>query len=260
MIWIESKMKFAFENQEIEVNVPDADQLKKLIKDRFDRKEGFGLATVNLDHLVKLAGDQQFLRAYQRQDFIVADGRPIVWLSRLADRPVELVPGSDLVIPLCKLAASAGVKVALVGSTDPVLKQVQSALMHKVPGLNVAYVRAPSYGFDPHGEEARDILKELAAQDISLCFLALGAPKQERFSELGRSLAPQTGFASIGAGLDFIVGAQRRAPRWMRKLALEWLWRMLSNPMRLLPRYMQCFAILPGQIAQALRLRAASKP
>ena len=63
------------------------------------------------------------------------------------------------------------------------------------------------------------------------------------------------GFANFGAGLDFLAGNQTRAPRWMRALALEWLWRAMTNPRRMLPRYAACFAILPGQIVAALKLR-----
>jgi len=253
-------MHFVFNNQTVAVNVEDRTALTKTLKRRFGRSEGFALATVNLDHLVKLSENTAFLTAYRAQDFVVADGRPIVWLSRLAGRPVELMPGSDLVVPLCALAAEAGVKVAFVGSTASVLSQARAELMQRVRGLEVAYTHAPSRNFDPEGEEARQILAELAEHDIGLCFIALGAPKQEQFAQLGRQLAPAVGFASIGAGLDFVAGAQTRAPRWVRGVAMEWLWRMLSNPMRLLPRYAKCFAILPRQIIQALRLRLQAGP
>ncbi|OIQ30620.1 MAG: glycosyltransferase [Alphaproteobacteria bacterium MedPE-SWcel] len=253
-------MHFLFNNRRLVVNVTDVCMLEAKVTHRFSEGEGFALATVNLDHLVKLRTDEAFLSAYLDQDLVVADGRPIVWLSRLAKRQVALMPGSDLVTPLCKMAAQAEVNVALVGSVEPVLKQAGAALMHWVPGLKITYMQAPSRNFDPTGAEARKILSEMAAQDIRLCFVALGAPKQERFAQLGRELAPSVGFASIGAGLDFVAGHQTRAPLRVRKLAMEWLWRMLGNPMRLAPRYARCFAILPGQVLSALRLRVTPRP
>lgn len=73
----------------------------------FQTRRGFALATVNLDHLVKMRSSPAFLKAYAAQDFVVADGRPIVWLSQLAQRPVALMPGSDMVLPLCRWAARA---------------------------------------------------------------------------------------------------------------------------------------------------------
>ena len=96
---------------------------------------------------------------------------------------------------------------------------------------------------------------DLAESGAGLCFLALGAPKQEILAARGRRIAPKVGFASIGAGLDFLAGHQTRAPRIVRMLALEWLWRALQSPRRMVPRYAKCFAILPGLTVQALRQR-----
>ena len=218
-------------------------------------RQGFALATINLDHLVKLQTSAPFRAAYAAQDMIVADGNPIVWLSRLARRPVSLVPGSDMLMPLARAAAEAGVSVALVGSTDDTLESAANRLMTDIPGLFVAMRHAPAMGFDPNGPEAASILRELSARNVGLCFVALGAPKQEAFAAFGRQIAPQVGFASIGAGVDFIAGTQTRAPAWIRALAMEWLWRALSNPRRLIPRYAACAAILPGQVGAALHLR-----
>lgn len=230
--------------------------LEAEVRARFKASQGFALATVNLDHLVKMAESPGFLAAYQAQDLVVADGRPVVWLSRLARRPVELMPGSDMVLPLCRLAAEAGVPVALVGSTDAALQDAKAALLAQVPGLEIAWVDAPSGRFDPDGPEADQILHRLEGTGIALCFLALGAPKQEQFAQRGRRVSPRTGFASVGAGLDFLGGHQKRAPAWVRAVAMEWLWRALSSPARLLPRYAKCLMILPGQMLRAWRIRA----
>ena len=235
--------------------MPDQARLEAEILSRFAAGTGFSLATINLDHLVKLGTSPDFLAAYAAQDLVVADGRPVVWLSRLAGRPVELMPGSDMVLPLCRLAVQAGVPVALVGSTPEALSDASTALTVAVPGLDLVWCHAPSGVFDPGGPEAEQILRSLDEKGVRLCFLALGAPKQELLAARGRDLAPRVGFASVGAGLDFLGGHQRRAPLWMRRLALEWLWRALSSPGRMVPRYLKCFAILPGQILRALRIR-----
>ncbi|MEP4037601.1 WecB/TagA/CpsF family glycosyltransferase [Pseudophaeobacter sp.] len=248
-------MFFEFQGQRIAVNMPTRAALESEVLRRFSAGEGFALATVNLDHLVKLAQSPEFLNAYAGQDLVVADGRPIVWLSRLANRPVELMPGSDMVLPLCRLAAAAGVPVALVGSTDEALTDAKTHLEARVPGLDLAWCHAPSGVFDPQGAEADAILENLNSKGIRLCFLALGAPKQESLAHRGRTDAPLVGFASIGAGLDFLGGHQTRAPLWVRRIAMEWLWRAMSSPARMVPRYAKCFAILPGQIWKALRNR-----
>lgn len=250
-------MEFRFGPEQIVVNMPTEAALLDEVSARLTSGRGFALATINLDHLVKLAQSAAFRQAYAAQDLVVADGNPIVWLSRLAGKPVALVPGSDLVIPLAQAAAAAGVRVALVGSTDEALAGAAAHLQASVPGLDVALCIAPAFGFDPEGAAADAILAALRDQKIGLCFVALGAPKQEQLAARGRHLAPGVGFASVGAGLDFLAGQQTRAPLWARRLALEWAWRMLSSPRRLVPRYAACAAILPGHALDALRLRKA---
>lgn len=248
-------MRFFIGDRTVAVNIRDHDELSAELGRRFAASEGFALATLNLDHLVKLRADPAFAAAYAAHDMVVADGNPVVALSRLAARPVALLPGSDLVRPLCAQAAGAGIRVALVGSDTDTLARAARVLTGEVPGLDIAWCHAPPMGFDPDGEAAGRVLDELQRRRIGLCFLALGAPRQERLAARGRTRVPGVGFASIGAGLDFIAGKQRRAPRWMRRLALEWLWRALGDLRRLGPRYARCAAILPGLAVAALRLR-----
>lgn len=237
------------------MNLRDFAELSEAIGRRFAADEGFALATLNLDHLVKMRSDGAFARAYARQDMVVADGNPIVWLSRMAGEPVELLPGSDLIRPLCRMAAGASVPVAFVGSDDETLRAAGDALEAEFPGLRVVERCAPPMGFDPDGDGAAEILARLEAEGVGLCFLALGAPKQERLAARGRELAPRVGFVSIGAGLDFISGRQKRAPIWVRRLAMEWVWRALGDLPRLGPRYARCIAIMPRLVLGALRRR-----
>ena len=248
----QSPFRMRFRAGEVAVNMPVRSTLMNEIRKRLINGRGFALATVNLDHLVKLRNGGAFRRAYDAQDFVVADGNPIVWLSRLARKPVELIPGSDLVLPLTRIAAEEGATVALIGANDDTLQAAATRLRAETPELNIVYQRAPSYGFDPEGAEADEILADLAASGAQLALIALGAPKQEIFAARGRAKAPKVGFASIGASLDFLAGSQKRAPFWVRKLALEWVWRMAGNPRRLMGRYLQCAMILPSLALGAL--------
>lgn len=250
-------MQFRLPEAPLRITHPDLAATLAEVDARLAAGRGFALATLNLDHLSKLRGDPAFRAAYLAHDIVVADGHPVVWLSHLAGDPVRLVPGSDLVLPLARLAAARGRPVALVGSTAPVLDRAAQVLCQRVPGLQVALTLAPPMGFDPDGAEAAAILSRLEGAGVGLAFLAFGAPKQERLAARGRSLAPAFGFVSVGAGLDFLAGAQQRAPRWMQVLALEWLWRALQQPRRMVPRYAACAAMLPGAALDALRQRAS---
>ncbi len=241
-------MLFSLRVQDIDVfvNGPNRAVLLEEVRDRLRRGTGFAIATLNLDHLVKLRASAAFRRAYQRQDLVVADGNPIVWLSHLAGTPVSLVTGSDLVEPLASLAAREQVPVALLGATSETLARAATALRDRNPGLEIVACLAPGQGFDAEGAEAGEMIEALRRSGARLVFLALGAPRQEMFAARCREALPEMGFASIGAGLDFVAASQHRAPLWMRRIALEWLWRMLSNPRRLAGRYLWCAAALPS--------------
>ena len=99
-------MQFTIKGQTIKVNVPTWATLEARVSERLAQRKGFALATINLDHLVKLRASAEFRRAYSAQDLITADGNPIVWMSRLAGRQVSLIPGSDAILPLARIAAS----------------------------------------------------------------------------------------------------------------------------------------------------------
>ena len=237
------------------VTVPGRAALLADLEARLRAGAGFAVATLNLDHVVKLRRDPAFRAAYARQTHVTADGNPIVWLHRLAGRPVELVQGADLVEPIAACAARAGVPVALLGATPETLAAAATALQAASPGLRIAARIAPPYGFDPAGAAAEACLAELAEKRIGLCFLALGAPKQEILAARGLDRVPGCGFVSIGAGLDFIAGTQRRAPRWVQNIAMEWAWRMLTDPRRLARRYLDCALVLPGLARDAVEAR-----
>lgn len=249
------QVKFSIASSVITVTHPSRADLLAGVRQRLAARHGFALATINLDHLVKLHLSPSFRTAYARHDMVVADGNPVVWLSRLAGRPVSLVTGSDLVLPLSKLAVETGAPVALVGSTPATLAAAAAELQARAPGLWIVLQLSPAFGFDPESDAAVEILDQVRESGAQLCFLAFGAPKQEILAARGRRVAPETGFVSIGAGLDFLAGSQTRAPGWIRRIAMEWLWRAMSSPRRLIPRYMACIAILPSEAWRAVMMR-----
>ena len=138
----------------VRINAPSARDLLAAVEARLAVGEGFAVATVNLDHMVKLRTDPAFRDAYARQTYVVADGNPIVWLCALAGRKVDLTPGSELVQPLCALAARMGAPLALLGANDDTLAAAAERLEADHPGLKVVAKIAPPYGFDPNGAGA----------------------------------------------------------------------------------------------------------
>jgi N-acetylglucosaminyldiphosphoundecaprenol N-acetyl-beta-D-mannosaminyltransferase len=239
----------------VTVNVTSRQALLQDIETRLRDGRGFAVSTLNLDHVVKLRRNPAFAAAYLAQTHVTADGNPIVWLLRLAGRSADLVTGSDLVDPAAALAARLGLPAAMLGSTSASLAAAGAELARRHPGFATAAAIAPPMGFDPEGPEADAALARIAESGARLCFLALGAPKQEILAARGRQRHPEIGFLSIGAGLDFVSGSQRRAPPLVRWLAAEWIWRLATDPRRLAGRYAACAGALPGLAVTALRSR-----
>ncbi len=256
MIWSETNTGKA-----IGVNVPDQVTLLDDIARRFEARQGFSVATLNLDHVVKLARDPDFRVAYGAHTHITADGNPIVWLSRLAGQSdVRLVPGSELVDPVVALASTKGVPVALFGTTDAALSDAATALEANHPRLEIVLKLSPPMGFDPEGADAEAAIETIKTSGARLVFVCVSAPKQEIFVAKAQRHLPEVGFLSVGAGLDFIAGRQNRAPVWAQKLAMEWLWRLLGNPRRFAARYGACIMVLPKMTLRALSSRLRREP
>ena len=183
---------------------------------------------------------------------ITADGFPIVLACSLQGKHVSRVAGSDLIAPIIAEAARSGKSIYLFGSSSQVLNKTSRLLQERHAGLTIAGVFSPPQGFDPASEDARRCIEAIGNSGADLCFVALGAPKQELFADYGKSLLPNVSFVCIGAGLDFIAGTQVRAPHWMQRWNLEWLWRAASNPRRLLYRYLLWMApCLSGNVNAA---------
>lgn len=212
----------------------------------------FGVFTLNLDHVVKLRRNDAFRAAYKKARYVTADGFPIVWAGRLSGSNFKRVTGADLIEPLCAEAAQAGQPIFMFGSQSEALSGAERQLTADFPALSIAGVRAPEFDFDPTSEAAAEYVREIAASGAKICFVALGAPKQEMFSAFAIERTNGIAFVCIGAGLDFIAGVQTRAPQWTRAVGAEWLWRLLGNPERLARRYLRCLTVLPSVLMSSL--------
>ena len=198
------------------------------------------VVTPNVDHLVRLHKDTEFREVYKRASLVLADGMPLLWASRLLGRPLlkGRVAGSDLMLPVCRLAAETKIRVYFLGSMPGVAEKAIEKLKGQYPDLQVAGHYSPPLGFEKDTAENQRIVSAINASRADILFVALGAPKQEKWiAGHLEELHIKVGLC-IGAGLDFISGAVKRAPQWMREMGLEWFWRLMSDPRRLWKRYL----------------------
>jgi exopolysaccharide biosynthesis WecB/TagA/CpsF family protein len=226
------------------INVSDTTDAVDRIVAAAKAGAGFSVVTLNMDHLVKLRSNAQFRRAYNSAKFITADGYPVLRLAGRKHKRFERVTGADLIVPLVKASAREKLPVYLFGATAGVLEKAGAELASLNQTLNIVGTCAPSTNFDPTGSEAVAVIDRITESGARICFVALGAPKQEIFAAHAIERGATVGFICIGAGLDFIAGTQVRAPRAMRALGMEWLWRLASNPRRLGGRYVRCGLLL----------------
>lgn len=246
----------------VRINLPTLDSAATEAIRRAERGEGFTLFTVNLDHLVKLASNDAFRAVYRRATYVTADGWPVVWLAGRKNAALERATGADLVEPLCQAAADRGLGVYFVGPGPKAQVGALEKLTQRFKGLKVAGAEAPQLpsGNGPAMLAAMDLdamAQRINASDARICFVSLGAPKQEILADALAARCPGVGFICVGAALDFISGQAQRAPQWMQRSKLEWFWRLANDPRRLAVRYAECamlFAVLAlgvtgGQIA-----------
>ena len=204
-----------------------------------ERKQGGRVFTPNVDHVVMAEHDERFAEAYGRADLSLPDGLPLVLASGLLGaRLPEKVSGSDLVVPLMERAAARDFSVYFLGGAPGVAELAKQKLVEKLPTLRVVGTSAPKIDVEASPQARRAITDPIKAARPDLVLVALGAPKQELFIDLvAEELAPSV-FLGIGASLDFIAGTAKRAPEWAQKSGLEWVHRLLHDPVRLWRRYL----------------------
>jgi len=211
------------------------DEIERLVQ----QGQGGSVFTPNVDHVVKVDGDPGFRAAYERCSLSLADGQPVVWASRLLGQGARLpekVSGSDLVFPLMERAGQRGWKVYFCGG-PPGVADAAAEVVRKKYGVNIVGTESPRVALTATPEDEA-IAARVRASGAQLLLVGFGAPKQELFIERCRDKVGPAVALGIGASLDFMAGRVPRAPRWMSKSGLEWLYRLGKEPRRLWRRYL----------------------
>ncbi|WP_028239923.1 WecB/TagA/CpsF family glycosyltransferase [Stutzerimonas azotifigens] len=215
------------------------------------------VVTPNVDHLVLLQRDPGFQEAYARARVRICDSRILMpLLHSLGVEVEEVIPGSDLTVDLLRWADRENWQLVLIGSRESEYRKLQALY----PGIRIHHYDPPM-GFIDKPEEVERCLAFVREHPSELVFYAVGAPRQEI---LASRIAPheRTGMGfCIGASISFATGSIRRAPLWMQKARLEWLHRMLSEPRRLVKRYLQdALFIVPAYLRERSGKQHKGKP
>ncbi len=211
------------------------------------KKQNAYVVTPNTDVIVQLERNRELQEIYTHASLILADGKPLIWISNIYGCPIkEKISGSDIFPRLCECASQKGYTMYFLGAAEGIAAIAAKKLQKKYRNLQVVGTYSPPYGFEKDEAEMGKILKMIRVAKPDILIVGLGTPKQEMFiyRNLNQLNVPVS--LGLGASLDFEAGNIKRAPRWMRNRGLEWFWRIMQDPKRLAKRYLIDFiSIIP---------------
>jgi N-acetylglucosaminyldiphosphoundecaprenol N-acetyl-beta-D-mannosaminyltransferase len=206
--------------------------------------------TVNLDFLAIASRDLEFRAVLRRGGLVLADGMPVVWLSRLlGDRLPGRVAGSDLTAWIIG-GGLPHVRVFLLGAAPGVGERV--AERARSNGVTIAGVLAPSAEVFASPSLSAQLVEQINSSPADVLLVALGAPKQDKWIDAWSRELDVSVAIGVGGSLDLLAGDSRRAPPWAHRVGLEWAFRLAADPVRLWRRYM--LRDLPYLVTVARRL------
>jgi exopolysaccharide biosynthesis WecB/TagA/CpsF family protein len=225
----------------------DVPSFSTILRQRLDDEFRY-IVTPNVDHLIRYHDDPNFRRLYAAASYVLLDSRFLARLLSLFKRqgPIRVCTGSDLTVEIFTHLIRPSDRIVLVGATAS-----QAMALRRTFRLEALHHIEPPMGFITDTAAVEACLRDIeAASPFRFCFLALGSPRQEMLAYQLKARGRARGLGlCIGASINFLTGAERRAPPWMQRLSLEWLFRLLRNPRRLAYRYLirgpRAFWLLP---------------
>ena len=207
-----------------------AEQAAAEISLAWERKAFFHVVTANAEMLYQSTRDRALAAVIEEAELVTADGIGVVLASRLLGRPVpERVAGYDLMLKCLEMAAQRGIPVFFFGARPGVLQDAVLAASCRFSGLQVVGSR---HGYFKE-EEEEGIARQISLQEPGLLLVALGVPKQEKWISRFRGILPTCTVIGVGGSFDVLSGKVRRAPGWVQRAGLEWLYRIFREPSRL---------------------------
>lgn len=194
-----------------------------------DEKKGVLIATANAEMIMRATHDHVLMRILNEAALVVPDGAGTVWAARHLGHPMpERVAGYDLAQELMRRAPKAGRRVFFFGSAPGVAEKAKKKAEKLYPGIEIVGVRNGFFG----SADESEIIAEIKAAKPDLLLAALGVPKQEKWLQAHMAELQVPVSIGVGGTFDVMAGVMKRAPLWMQKAKLEWLFRGMLQPKR----------------------------
>ena len=217
-----------------EIDALTMDETVELIKQYIKTDTPLHLMGVNADKINEVNDNDLMREIVNSCGIINADGASVVLASKFLGKPVpERVAGVDLMLRLCEECSKSGDSIYLLGAKQNVVEETETALLKKYPGLRILGIHNGYF----RDEEWDWIAQELKQLKPAVVFVGISSPKKEYLIEHLQQQGVTSVLMGVGGSFDVISGNIPRAPLWMQKMCLEWLFRMIQEPKRLLKRY-----------------------
>jgi exopolysaccharide biosynthesis WecB/TagA/CpsF family protein len=203
-------------------------------------EQGF-VITPNVDHLIKLQKDELFYQIYNKAEYVVLDSKILQLALKVFGTPAkEVIPGSDLFPSFYQYHKDNDkIKIFILGAAEGIAAKAMENINKKLGCERIVGAYSPSFGFEHNDSECEKIIDIINDSGANVLAIGVGAPKQEKWVYQYRSkLKNMKIFLAIGATIDFEAGNVKRAPALFQRLSLEWLYRMIKQPKRLIRRYL----------------------
>lgn len=216
------------------------------------RRESRMVCLCNVHSVVTARSDAAFGAAVQSSDLATPDGAPVAWLMRRLRRSAQpRINGPDLMWRYCAEAAQRDESIYLYGGSPQSLQLLQQRLRQAFPSLRIAGACSPPFRALSAAEDDAAV-RDIVASGAGTVWVGLGCPKQELWMASHRDRIPAV-LIGVGAAFDYHAGTLRRAPPWMQRCGLEWLYRLLKEPRRLWRRYLHTNSVFViGALQQLL--------
>lgn len=208
-------------------------KIKALIED--GRGHYICVSTVHM--CMESYDDNTFQKIVNNADFVVPDGRPLVWAQYLLGaRDAKQTRGIDLMLALCEVASALRLPIGFYGTTQKKLAKLRYIMKMRFPGIKITNTIAPPFRLLT-SDENDEYINMINKSGTRILFVGIGCPKQERWMAENK-FKLNCVMIGVGAAFDFIIGSKRQAPRWIQYLGFEWFYRLISEPKRLWRRYL----------------------
>lgn len=197
------------------------------------------MVTANVDHIARLRNDSQFQSVYRRAWVRTIDGFPVFAYSRFRGVKIpERVTGADIFPEILRSLSSVHHRPFFVVSSERTGKRIRNLLEQR--GFNYSAVRSvsPPFGFELDERYSEELLNDIRLHGTTHLFFGVGCPKSEKWLDHRRHQLGALYAFAFGAGIDFYAGTASRAPKMVRSIGMEWVWRMANEPRRLTRRYL----------------------